>query len=93
MQNAGALFFLYYKQSAQPVSDTRVQALSMTVNVILMTYQIIGSTIYRSMRHACYDVMITITIAVLLIPLMGIGNVVSVCVHLTLIVVNTRAIT
>ena len=56
----------------------------MTANTILMTYQFTGGlyTCYRSMIHVTKNVIITVTIGMLLMLLMGISNVT--CVLLTL---------
>ena len=37
------LYILYYVQTAQPVSSTKVQDSSMTANTILITYQFTGA--------------------------------------------------
>ena len=57
-----------------------VQVPSMTTNTIPMTYQIKGP--YTHVHEACHkDVMITITIDVILIPLKENGNVACMCVQ------------
>ena len=51
-----------------------VQASSLIADTVLMTYHNYRGLIYRFMRNATSDVIITITIDVVLIPLIGTVN-------------------
>ena len=51
----------------------------MTTNTTLISYLITGANVYRSMRHANWNVRITVTTHVVLISLMGNGLVACVC--------------
>ena len=69
-----APLFQYYVESTQPVPNIKVQTSSITANSIMMNYQITGA--YMQVYETCHqDVMITITIDVILIPLKRNGTV------------------
>ena len=70
----------YFIQSAQPVPSTKVQVSTMTANTILITYPF--SKAYTQVHgHVIQGVMITVTTDVILIPLMGNGTMVCVCIE------------
>ena len=68
------LYFLYYVQAAQPFPSTKTQASSMAANTILVTYPLTGG-LYTGHETCHLECDTTITIDVVIVPLMGIENV------------------